>query len=370
MKALFAVLLCACGVAAAADYPAPTEGDFVITRFPLRLRREPAGAAHPLPHARQAAEGRARRRPQRRADHARHGRHRRPVHGPRSSPASCSGPGSRSTPRGTSSCCRTTSATASRASRATACARSFRATATRTWSTAEHALLTQGLGVNHLRLVMGTSMGGMHTWLWGERWPAFMDALMPLASVPGADRRPQPRLAPGGDRRDPQRSGMAGRQLHEAAARAARTAAQMLWLVGSNPVLRQRRSPTLAQTDKEIDDYVANWLRTARRQRSCSTRSRPRRDYDPGPGLEKITRAAGRDQLRRRSHQPAGARASSSGRSRACRRGAPIVIPLSERTAATARTRWRPCGRLIWRNFCAPPTRRAAVDREAVYGRI
>src|SRR6184192_1437134 len=51
--------------------------------------------------------------------------------------------------------------------------------------TAEHALLTQQLGVNHLRLVMGTSMGGMHTWLWGERWPDFMDALMPLASVPG-----------------------------------------------------------------------------------------------------------------------------------------------------------------------------------------
>src|SRR5881398_1215285 len=51
--------------------------------------------------------------------------------------------------------------------------------------TAEHALLTEGLGVNHLRLVMGTSMGGMHTWLWGERWPDFMDALMPLASVPG-----------------------------------------------------------------------------------------------------------------------------------------------------------------------------------------
>ena len=48
--------------------------------------------------------------------------------------------------------------------------------------TAEHRLLTEGLGVNHLRLVMGTSMGGMHTWLWGERWPDFMDALMPLAS--------------------------------------------------------------------------------------------------------------------------------------------------------------------------------------------
>ncbi len=45
--------------------------------------------------------------------------------------------------------------------------------------------LLQELGVNHLRLVMGTSMGGMQTWMWGEQYPDFMDALMPLASVPG-----------------------------------------------------------------------------------------------------------------------------------------------------------------------------------------
>ncbi|HEV8421800.1 MAG TPA: alpha/beta fold hydrolase, partial [Chthoniobacterales bacterium] len=49
---------------------------------------------------------------------------------------------------------------------------------------AEYRLLTDGLGVNHARLVMGTSMGGMHTWLWGEIHPDFMDALMPLASLP------------------------------------------------------------------------------------------------------------------------------------------------------------------------------------------
>ena len=49
---------------------------------------------------------------------------------------------------------------------------------------AEYRLLTEGLGVNHARLVMGTSMGGMHTWLWGEMHPDFMDALMPLASLP------------------------------------------------------------------------------------------------------------------------------------------------------------------------------------------
>src|SRR5262249_47401942 len=49
---------------------------------------------------------------------------------------------------------------------------------------AQHRLLTEALGVNHLRLVMGTSMGGMHAWVWGERYPDFMDALMPLASLP------------------------------------------------------------------------------------------------------------------------------------------------------------------------------------------
>src|SRR6266540_1540600 len=49
---------------------------------------------------------------------------------------------------------------------------------------AQYRLLTEGLGVNHARLVMGTSMGGMHTWLWGELHPDFMDALMPLASLP------------------------------------------------------------------------------------------------------------------------------------------------------------------------------------------
>lgn len=49
---------------------------------------------------------------------------------------------------------------------------------------AQYRLLTEGLGVNHLRLVMGTSMGGMHTWMWGETYPDFMDGLVPLASVP------------------------------------------------------------------------------------------------------------------------------------------------------------------------------------------
>ena len=49
---------------------------------------------------------------------------------------------------------------------------------------AQHRLVTQGLGLQRLRLVMGTSMGGMQTWMWGERYPDMMDALMPVASLP------------------------------------------------------------------------------------------------------------------------------------------------------------------------------------------
>ncbi|HXT27800.1 MAG TPA: alpha/beta fold hydrolase [Vicinamibacterales bacterium] len=152
--------------------------------------------------------------------------------------------------------------------------------------TAEHALLTQGLGVNHLRLVMGTSMGGMHTWLWGERWPDFMDALMPLASVPGqisGRNRVWRRVVIDAIRNDPEWQG--GNYTKQP--QSARTAAEMLWLVSSNPILRQRRSPTLAETDQEIDAYVANWLRTgdANDQLYALEASF---DYDPGPNLEKI----------------------------------------------------------------------------------
>ena len=153
--------------------------------------------------------------------------------------------------------------------------------------TAEHRLLTEHLGVNHLRLVMGTSMGGMHTWLWGERWPDFMDALMPLASVPGqisGRNRVWRRVVIDAIRNDPEWQG--GNYTKQP--QSARTAAQMLWLVSSNPVIRQRRAPTLKQTDEEIDAYVTNWLRNgdANDQLYALESSF---DYDPGPNLEKIT---------------------------------------------------------------------------------
>ena len=51
---------------------------------------------------------------------------------------------------------------------------------------AQYRLLTEGLGLRHIRLIIGNSMGGMHAWLWGEKYPGYMDALVPMASQPTA----------------------------------------------------------------------------------------------------------------------------------------------------------------------------------------
>jgi homoserine O-acetyltransferase len=151
---------------------------------------------------------------------------------------------------------------------------------------AEHRLLTEGLGVNHLRLVMGTSMGGMHTWLWGERYPDMMDALMPLASLPtqiGGRNRVWRRVVIDAIRHDPEwKNGDYTTQPQSL-----RTAAEMLWLVGSNPILRQKAAPTLAEADRQIDQYVANYVR-AGDANDILYALEASRDYDPGPALEKI----------------------------------------------------------------------------------
>jgi homoserine O-acetyltransferase len=51
---------------------------------------------------------------------------------------------------------------------------------------AQYRLLAEGLGIKHVRLIIGNSMGGMHVWLWGEKYPGYMDALVPMASQPTA----------------------------------------------------------------------------------------------------------------------------------------------------------------------------------------
>lgn len=140
--------------------------------------------------------------------------------------------------------------------------------------------------MSHVRLVMGTSMGGMHTWLWGERHPEFMDALMPLASLPtqvAGRNRVWRRLIIDAIRNDPAWNG--GNYTSQPPS--LRTALQMLWLVGSNPVLRQAEAPTLAQADQIIDAYVAENSAHADANDTIYQLDASH-DYDPGPALEKI----------------------------------------------------------------------------------
>jgi homoserine O-acetyltransferase/O-succinyltransferase len=151
---------------------------------------------------------------------------------------------------------------------------------------AEYLLLTQGLKVSHARLVMGTSMGGMHTWLWGEQHPDFMDALMPLASLPtqiSGRNRVWRRTVIDAIRNDP--AWKDGEYATEPPS--LRTAIEMLWLMGSNPVLRQAEAPTLAQADQVIETYVEENLKTQDANDVLYAVSASL-DYDPGPGLEKI----------------------------------------------------------------------------------
>jgi homoserine acetyltransferase len=86
----------------------------------------------------------------------------------------------------------------------------------------QHELVEKGLGVDHLRLVMGTSMGCMHSWMWGEAYPTEMDALMPLALFAGANCRPKPHMAENDHRRNSPGPRMEERRLYRSASRGAR----------------------------------------------------------------------------------------------------------------------------------------------------
>ena len=152
---------------------------------------------------------------------------------------------------------------------------------------AQRRLVVDGLGVAHLRLVMGTSMGGMHTWLWGQVYPDMMDALMPLASVPGqisGRNRVWRRLAIDAIRHDPEwQDGE-----YKTQPQSLRTGAQMLHLMSSNPALRQIETPTLAKTDAALDAFVANYFKTGDANDYLYALEASA-DYDPASGLEKIT---------------------------------------------------------------------------------
>jgi len=151
---------------------------------------------------------------------------------------------------------------------------------------AQYRLLTGKLGVNHLRLVMGTSMGGMHTWLWGELHPGMVDALMPLASAPVAiagRNRMIRRMMSDSIRGDPEwKDGE-----YVAQPRGLDGAIFALFFMVSSPLELHKDAATPDEADRYFDDWVAD-----RRRRSDANdflyQFESSRDYDPAPDLESI----------------------------------------------------------------------------------
>ena len=151
----------------------------------------------------------------------------------------------------------------------------------------EYRLVTEKLGVNHMRLVMGTSMGAMHTWMWGYMYPAFMDALMPLASAPveiGGRNRMLRDMVIQSIRTDPDfNNGDYTRPL-----RGMFGAEFALFMMTSSPLQLLKQAPTREQADKLFEtrfiEQRSRWPdpNDMLYAYECS------RDYNPAPHLEEI----------------------------------------------------------------------------------
>src|ERR1700709_1892788 len=150
---------------------------------------------------------------------------------------------------------------------------------------AQYLLVAQGLGIDHVRLVLGTSMGGMQTWLWGERYQDMMDALMPIASQPiemSARNWMMRRMLVESIRQD----SAWNHGDYTAQPPSLRLASTMFAIATSGGTLAyQTLAPTRAKADKMVDDMLAapsgdvndvmyQWAVAA--------------DYNPVPGLPRI----------------------------------------------------------------------------------
>jgi homoserine O-acetyltransferase len=151
---------------------------------------------------------------------------------------------------------------------------------------AQHRLVTEGLGIKHLRLVMGNSMGGMQTWMWGEAYPDLMDALVPMASQPTAMSSRNwmmRRMITDAVRNDPDWNN-GNYTTQPKAFRIANAFFRIATSGGS--IAYQKRAPTREEADKLLNDQLAAPFNADANDFLYQWDSS--RDYDAAPGLEKI----------------------------------------------------------------------------------
>jgi homoserine O-acetyltransferase len=152
---------------------------------------------------------------------------------------------------------------------------------------ANYSLLAGHLGVGHLRLILGTSMGCMQTFIWAEVYRDFMDALMPLACLPvqiAGRNRIWRKMAMDAIRSDPQ---WKGGDYTEEPQQGLRTALDLLLIAGSAPLLLQKNLPTREAADDYLEQYFRDHM-PGLDANDLLYQINASRDYDPLPGLEKI----------------------------------------------------------------------------------
>jgi homoserine O-acetyltransferase len=151
---------------------------------------------------------------------------------------------------------------------------------------AQYRLLREALGIDHLRLVMGVEMGGMQTWMWGERYPDFMDALAPLASSPAqiaGRHRIYRDMVIDAIQSDP--AWNAGE--YTAPPRGLLAAQFAIYLMTQSPLQLHRFAPTGDVADTQFQA----WRRRAMRLTDANDllyQFSASRSYDASPDLEKI----------------------------------------------------------------------------------
>jgi len=154
---------------------------------------------------------------------------------------------------------------------------------------AQHRLVTNGLGIRRLRLVLGNSMGGMQAWLWGQKYPDIMDALVPMASqpTPMASRNWMlRRMMIEMIRSDPDWNG----GNYTSPPRSLRLASVFFSIATSGGTLAyQKLAPTREKADKLLDERLAAPAPADANDFLYQWESSD--DYDPSPGLERIQAA-------------------------------------------------------------------------------
>jgi homoserine O-acetyltransferase len=152
----------------------------------------------------------------------------------------------------------------------------------------QHTMLTEGLKVDHLRLILGTSMGCMQSFVWGETYPGFADALAPFACLPtqiAGRNRMMRYMAVQAIEQDPQ---WMGGDYKSQPVEGLRTATEMTLIMGSSALQMQKQAPTRAAAENYVDSFLKARM-TASDANDLIYQFQASRNYNPSEHLDRIT---------------------------------------------------------------------------------